>query len=291
MSTFRKNPREQPTVRRRYRYLRVACCLALLGLMAAAPAARAAGGEDEEYDSYKVRFEAFWLYTQPSGHFSSAGDTGLLDLKRDLNFQSYSTGFGKIDWKFTHKNHLYFIYNDYSRSRNTVLNRTVVFQGRTFNVGATVSGGLTNKIYIPGYQYDFIRRKRGYLGVQVQLDILDVAGRLSASAQVDNGVPQTAAFSSSTLRVPLPVAGPVTRFYLIPNSGRLFVDANLLGMYFFGYGNYVSSNGTLGFSLGKHLAIRGGYTLGSRFNINTKSDRAGITLSQHGGLAGLEISF
>ncbi len=286
-----KNLREQPAFHGNYGHLRLACCLAFLVLMAAAPAARATGGEDEEYDSYKLRLDGFWLYSKPSGQFTSKGNTGFLDVEKDVGFQSYNTGVGKVDWKFTHKNHLYFIYYNFTQSKSVVLNRTVAFEGRTFNVGATASGALKSKIYVPGYQYDFIRRKRGSLGVQVQLNIIDVAGNLFAAAQVNNGVPQAATFSSSTLRVPLPVAGPTTRIYLIPNSGRLFVDANVLGMYFFGYGNYVSSMGTLGFNLAKHLAIRGGYTLGSRFEVKTSSDRAGVTLSQHGAVAGLEISF
>ena len=290
MKAFIPDPKERPKELTRFKHLRVAWFVVLLGLMAAAPAAWAAD-EDEEYDSYKIRLDGFWFYSKPTGHFSSKGNLGLLDLEKDVGFNSYSTGAAKIDWKFTHKNHLYFIYDNFTHTKNTVLNRAVVFQGKTFNVGATASGSLSSKIYIPGYQYDFIRRKRGSLGVQVQLNIIDVVGKLSAAAQVNNGVPQAASFSSADLRVPLPVAGPTMRFYLIPNSGRLFVDANVLGMYFFGYGNYVSTMGTLGFTVVKHVAIRGGYSLGSRFDINTKTNRVGVTLSQHGALVGLELSF
>jgi hypothetical protein len=291
MKALIHDPREWLVGRKMFKHLRFAYCLALLALMAAAPAMRAAGGEDDEFDSYKVRLDGFWFYSKPTGHFSSKGNLGLLDLERDIGFKSYSTGAVKIDWKFTHKNHLYFIYDNFTHTKSTVLNRTVVFQGQTFNIGTSASGSLSSKIYIPGYQYDFIRRKRGSLGVQVQLNIIDVVGKLSAAAQVNNGVPQTANFSSSDLRVPLPVAGPTTRIYLIPDSGRLFLDANVLGMYFFGYGNYVSTMGTLGFTVVKHVAIRGGYSLGSRFDIKTKTDRVGVTLSQHGALVGLELSF
>jgi hypothetical protein len=51
------------------------------------------------------------------------------------------------------------------------------------------------------------------------------------------------------------------------------------------------STGTVGIKLFKHLAARGGYQLGSRFNINTKSQRLGVSLTQKGALAGLELSF
>jgi hypothetical protein len=84
------------------------------------------------------------------------------------------------------------------------------------------------------------------------------------------------------------VAGPEIRFY---PARRFFVTANVLGMYFFGYGNFVSSQGTVGLKLTKNLALRGGYQLGSRFNINTKANRLGVSLTQKGAIAGLEISF
>jgi hypothetical protein len=84
------------------------------------------------------------------------------------------------------------------------------------------------------------------------------------------------------------VAGPHIRFY---PAKRLFVDANVLGMYFFGYGNFVSSTGTVGLKLTKNLALTGGYELGSRLNVNTKSSRIGVNLTQKGAVAGLEVSF
>ena len=246
--------------------------------------------DKEDLDSYKLRIDAYWFYSKPSGSFQSSGSNGLgsFDLQRDIGFNSYSTFSGKIDWKFTHKNHLYFVATDFSQSKNFTLNRTIVFQGQTFNVGASAAGDLDARILIPGYQYDFFRRKRWNLGAQVQLDIFDVTGSLSAVAQVNNGVPQSAAFSSGRVRAPLPVAGPHLRIY--PWS-RLYVDANVLGMYFFGYGNFVSSSGTVGLKLTRHLALAGGYQLGSRLNVNTRSNGIGLSLTQKGAIAGLEVSF
>ncbi|HET7872330.1 MAG TPA: hypothetical protein VFL42_07440, partial [Terriglobales bacterium] len=192
---------------------------------------------------------------------------------------------------FTHKNHLYFGASDFDRTLTVRIARPVTFQGQTFNINSLTSGNLSALILIPGYQYDFIRRKQITFSVQAQLNIYDVSGSLNAAAQVNNGVPQTASAASGTIRAPLPVAGPRIRWYFIPNSGRLFVDANVLGMYLFGYGNYASSLGTLGFAFNRNVAIRGGYSLGSRAEIKTKTNRLGLTLSQTGAVAGLEFSF
>jgi hypothetical protein len=264
--------------------------LVLLVLVAAVVPVHA-GDKDkdkEDWDAYKLRLDLFWFFSQPSGTFSSAGNAGSFDLSKDIGFNSYSTFTGKVDWKFTHKNHFYFIGTNFDQSKTATLNRTIVFQGQTFNVGASTAANLGTRVLIPGYQYDFIRRQRWNLGAQVQLDIFNVSGSLSAVAQVNNGVPQSAAVSSGRVRAPLPVAGPHIRFY---PAKRLFVDANVLGMYFFGYGNFVSSTGTVGLKLTKNLALTGGYELGSRLNVNTKSSRIGVNLTQKGAVAGLEVSF
>jgi hypothetical protein len=271
------------------RRLGLTCWLIFFALLAVAPAL--AGDENEEFDRYHIRIEPFWFYAQPKGNFTSSAGRGFLDIHKDIPFQSYSSFSGKLDWKFTHKNHLYFAASDFDRTLTVSIARPITFQGQTFNVNSLTSGNLSALILIPGYQYDFIRRKQITLSVQAQLNIYDVSGSLNAAAQVNNGIPQTASAASGTIRAPLPVAGPRIRWYFIPNSGRLFVDANILGMYFFGYGNYVSSAGTLGFAFNRNVAIRGGYSLGSRAQINTKSNRLGLTLSQQGAIAGLEFSF
>jgi hypothetical protein len=118
-----------------------------------------------------------------------------------------------------------------------------------------------------------------------------IKGTLQAAAQVSNGTSFAGQVSSATLRAPLPVAGPDFRAYLIPNSNRLFITGNVLGMYFFGYGNFISSYGTIGLSVNKHLNFQGGYQLGSRLNIKAKTDRIGLNLTQRGAVAGLEVSF
>jgi hypothetical protein len=275
-------------IRLSVRYTRLAIGVALVFLcIGVSP--RAYGSKDQEdYDAFKLRFDLDWFYLQPSGRFTTRGNAGFLDLQGDLDFNSYSTFYGKVDWKFTRKNHLYFIGTQFDQTKTVTLNRTIVFQGQTFAVNSVATGELGYVVVAPGYQYDFIRRKRWNLGVQVQLNVFDVTGSLNAAAQINHGVPQSAVFSSGSLRAPLPVAGPEIRFY---PTKRFFVTANVLGMYFFGYGNWVSSQGTLGFKFTKNLAVRGGYQLASRFDINTKTQRIGVNLSQKGALAGLEISF
>jgi hypothetical protein len=61
--------------------------------------------KQEEFDQYKIRFDAGWFYSNPTGTIRAQNDTNPVDLVKDLNFNSYSTFAGKVDWKFTRKNH------------------------------------------------------------------------------------------------------------------------------------------------------------------------------------------
>lgn len=129
----------------------------------------------------------------------------------------------------------------------------------------------------PGYQYDIIRRKRGHLGIGVQVNLFNANASLSAAAQVtSDGVQHAAMSASGSLLAPIPVAGPQCRLYMT-NSPRLYVEGNVYGMYLFGYGNFVSTADDLGLTLTKHLSVNAGYQLGSRLVVNNNNaNRIGI---------------
>jgi hypothetical protein len=249
--------------------------------------------EKEDFDAYKLRIDAGFYYSNPSGSIHGSNDSGSVDLNKDLGFESYPTFSGKVDWKFTRKNHLYLSATPLDTSRQTVLNRTFTFQGQTFSTGLTTSSSLNTLAIAPGYQYDFIRRKRGHLGLGLQVDFFNTTAKISAAAQVTgDGVHHNAVSASGSLLAPIPVAGPDFRLYLT-NSPRLFVQGNVLGMYLFGYGNFVSTVGDVGVTLSKHFAVIAGYQLGSHLvvNNNSSSDRVGLRLVQKGAIVGLQTSF
>jgi len=264
--------------------------LLLILLISATATASLYGQSDTEFDSYKLRIDGFWFYSNPTGSFQDATTGGLISLKKDFGFASYSTFAGKVDWRFTRKNHLYVVGAPFDHSRQTVLQRTIVFQGQTFNVGAVTKAELSVPLIAPGYQYDIIRRRRGHLGVAVQIDFFNTSASLFAAAQVNNN--NQTIFAKKSLLAPIPVAGPEFRFYLT-NSPRLFVEGNVYGMYLFGYGNFVSTSDDVGVTLSKHLSLNPGYQLGTRLTVNndSKTNRMGLRLTQKGPIVGAEVSF
>lgn len=248
-----------------------------------------AGGEGDS-DQYSVRVTAFWFLSSPTVSIEAAGHNGFIQFNRDFGFNQYSTFLGKLDWKFTRKNHLYFTSAPFNQSNQAVLTRTIPFRGQTYALGATAKGQLQATLYAPGYQYDILRGKRGHLGIAAQLNIFRTTGTISAAAQVTAaGIQQPAASSSASLLAPIPVAGPEFRLYLL--NDRLFINGNAFGMYLFGYGNYYSTTDFLGVNLTRFLSINGGYAIGSSLRVNDSTNRVGVNLVQKGPLAGIEVSF
>ena len=263
----------------------------LLACLSATPYLHAQENQDEDFDTYKLRVDADWYYSNPTGSIHGANDADTIDLTKDLGFESYPTFSGKVDWKFTRKNHLYVLGIPFNTSRQTVLNRTLTFRGQTFEAGLTSNSSLDTTLIAPGYQYDIIRRKRGHLGVGIQFDMFNTTAKISAAAQTTaDGVHHAAVSASSSLFAPIPVAGPNLRIYPL-NSPRLFVDGTVMGMYFFGYGNFVSAVGDVGVTISKHFAVVAGYQLGSKLTVKGTSDRLGLRLNQKGAILGVEASF
>jgi hypothetical protein len=237
--------------------------------------------KSEEFDAYKMRLDAFWFYSSPSGSIRGNAGTDIpIDFHRDLGFETYPTFYGTVDWKFTHKNHFYITISPFWTSRQTTLNRQIVFKGQVFDVGLVTQSNLHAFLVAPGYQYDIIRRKRGHLGIGVQFNLFDTTAKISAAAQVtSDGVHHAAVSASGSLLAPIPVAGPQFRLYLT-SSPRVFVEGNVYGMYFFGYGDFVSTADSLGVTLTKHISANFGYQLASRLNITGTSNRIALNLTQ-----------
>ena len=262
--------------------------LTLCAILLAVTNARAA--EHEDFDSYKFRITGNWFYSNPTGSLQGSADNGKIDLQRDLGFASYSTFGGKADWKFTRKNHLYFVASVFDQTRRRTLTRDFTFQGQPFTAGLTVDAELKSLIFAAGYQYDIVRRKRGHLGLGIQANIFDSTGTINAAAQAGNA--NVAESAKGSFLVPLPVAGPQYRLYLT-DSPKVFIEGDLYGMYFFGYGNFISTSNSIGLTINRHFSALAGYELGSRLVVNNSSSskRIGVQLTQKGPTVGVQVSF
>jgi hypothetical protein len=257
-------------------------CLVLL----AAPLAL--GQDSDDLDVYKFRTTASWWYSNPSGHFDGQNHEGEFDLSRDFHFGSYSTFTGTLDWRFKRKHHLLFSTSPVSYSNRATLLRTITFQGDTYNVGTQATSDIKSLSFAPGYQWDFIRRNRGYLALATQFYLLDTKATLTGTVVV-NGQAATKSTSGSFL-APLPVIGLHGRWYPL-TSDRLSVEGYFNGMYFFGYGDFYSARGIAGVGFAHHWKAIAGYQMGTRLSIHGTSSNIGIRLTQKGPVVGVEGSW
>ena len=102
---------------------------------------------DADFDEYKVRITGFWFYSNPTGTLQDATTGDIISLHKDIAFSSYSTFSGKLDWKFTRKNHLYLV-EAFQKGQNQGL------------VNALEKMKAVGRIQIPGtlgYDLSFIR--------------------------------------------------------------------------------------------------------------------------------------
>jgi hypothetical protein len=244
---------------------------------------------NDDLDNYKFRLDGDWWFSHPTGYFGLQGTNSYFNVNRDFGFGNYSTFTGRIDWHFRRKHHFLFNFTQVNNSRTTTLSRTVEFQGQMFPLSAQVSARIRSNNFAPGYEYDFIRRDHGFLGLEADFNLLDTEATLKRTAAV-NGLTGTMSASKS-LFAPLPAVGPVFRWYPLHDSNRLSVEGSFRGMSFFGYGNFTSANASVQVGLTHHLMFQAGYQLGSRLSIHGTSDQIAIGITQKGPTAGLEYSW
>jgi hypothetical protein len=267
--------------RQRQAFLTLLLCLAMTSIARAANGA--ANGED--LDVYKWRVSGVWWFSHPTGSFSGKANSGTFDLNRDFKFGNYSTFSGLADWRFKRKHHLLFGANPVTSSRRVTLSRTIEFQAATYDVGTSASAEIKSLAFAPGYQYDIIRRNRISISLATQCYLIWTKATLSGTATV-NGQSQSRTASGSLL-APLPILGPRVRWYPM-RSGRLALEGDVLGMGFFGYGNFLTARGTANISLSRHWRLNLGYQMGTRLRIEGGTNQIGIRLTQKGPIAGFE---
>jgi hypothetical protein len=259
-------------------------CL-LIAFSVAVSVVSAYSQEVGDLDNYRWRVEGSFWFTHPYGHFGAQGTDNYFDVNRDFGLSNYSTFTASIDWRFRRKHHLLFGANPSDSSRTVTIQREIEFEGEIYPVDARVNVDIRSLIFIPGYQYDILRRDHGFLGVEVDCNLISTDGSLSA---VVNG---QEARGKKSFFAPLPTVGPTFRLYPLHSSDRLAFDGSVRGMYFFGYGDYLTARGAVSIGLANHLKFRAGYELGSRLSIHGTSDEIAIRLTHRGPTAGIEYSW
>jgi hypothetical protein len=269
----------------RRRPMRGAVAILLFGMSAGA--SLFGQEKDSDPEAYKLRVEGQFWYARPTATVSGSSAQVPISFDKTFGFTDYSTFKADVDWHFKRKHHLFLVVSPNQTSRTAILQQNITFRDKTFLAGSSATGELRNYVFSPGYRYDIIHRPSGHLGILIQINLLDIKATITGTVLQPGQV--SVASSSGSIFVPLPVGGPDIRYYFLKK--RLFVDGNVKGMYFFGYGNFVSTEGRVGFNFGRHVSAVGGYQLGSHLAIHGTNSRLDVRQTQKGPTAGLEFNF
>jgi hypothetical protein len=90
---------------------------------------------------------------------------------------------------------------------DSILHRTIVFNGQKFNVGLPVTAEADWKVWRLGYEYDFVSRDRGFFGAILEAKYTHADFNLAS--------PVTTEFASA--KAPIPAVGVIGRGYLARN--------------------------------------------------------------------------
>lgn len=130
-----------------------------------------------------------------------------VDLVNDLGIQQKRIPEVRLVLRPARKHKFRFAYLPIKYEAESVLQREFVFNGQRYRVGLPVITTADLTTYRFGYEYDFIARDRGFLGVLVDLKYTDM------HVALDSPIGQE--FTDQV--APIPTLGMVGRGYVTPN--------------------------------------------------------------------------
>ena len=188
-------------------------CFALL--LAAAPASAQYGSvglsDPATGESYHIEIGGYLWKPSPTLLITSealgiAGD--VVDFVEDSGLENDTFKQLKIVLRPAKKHKLRFEYTPIRYEQQANISRSIVFNGQRFNVSLPVLAELKWNAMRFGYEYDFIYRDRGYIGLLLEAKYTDVEAALS-NALIGR--------EFAAAKAPIPAIGVTGRVYVVPN--------------------------------------------------------------------------
>lgn len=187
------------------------CCLSAVPAAAqsryvpySAASARATG------ETYHVEFDALYWSAAPSLVFTVQSidiPGSTIDGVRDLGFETERPVDLQLVVRPAKKHKFSFGYVPIKYTGDTVLEREIVFNGVTYQVGIPVQSMLEFRSQRIGYEYDFLYRSRWFVGILLGADLAKVSASLEAPLVHGSAVEKT----------PTPLLGGTVRVYPVKN--------------------------------------------------------------------------
>lgn len=197
----------------------VALCALVLTLVVPATAAaqsnRPSKTKPAMGENYRVEITTSWWGPGPEGSVTSDRLSLIgsrVDLVTDFGLESARFKDIRIVLRAAKKHRLRFQYTPLTYSADSVLTRDISFGGQVFPVSLPVKTSLSWKVWRFGYEWDFLYKSRGFVGVLFE-------GRATElSAEIES----VAATGSVSAHAPIPSIGIVARAYPLPDLALNF---------------------------------------------------------------------
>lgn len=138
----------------------------------------------------------------------SLGQLGTrIDAVTDLGIQQKRIGELRIVLRPAQKHKFRINYLPLTYQAVSTVHREFVFNGIRYGINLPVTTDLSWKTWHLGYEYDFIYRDRGFVGMVLQVKATDIQANLQAQIGTE----------FARAQAPIPAIGGIGRFYVVPN--------------------------------------------------------------------------
>ena len=191
-----------------------AIALLVAVIVPAAPASAQYGVQSSDRatgETYHVEIGGYLWSASPSIQISSEalGIIGsTIDFVEDLGIDNKTFTQLKVVLRPGEKHKFRFEYTPISYDAESTLRRTIIFNGQRYDVALPVETDLTWKAYRFGYEWDFVYRDRGFVGLLLELKYTDIEASLANALVGEEFVHAQA---------PIPAIGVIGRAYVAPN--------------------------------------------------------------------------
>ena len=197
----------------RLRVFAIALCLLVSGLAARPAQAQygVAGSDRATGETYHVELGGYLWPPTPTAEITSEslGIIGSrIDFVEDLGIERQTFRQLKVVLRPGRKHKFRFEYTPMGYDVESTLRRTIVFNGQRFDVALPVRTELQWNAYRFGYEWDFVYRERGFVGLLLELKYTDIQATLSNVLVGSEFV---------HARAPIPAIGVIGRGYVLPN--------------------------------------------------------------------------
>jgi len=173
------------------------------------------GSERATGENYHVEFGGYFWFPSPtiiirSEALTEAHIGSTIDFVKELGFENQRFSQIKAVLRPAKKHKFRFEYTPIKyENPNALITRDIIFNGQIFRLSLPVDARVKWNAFRFGYEYDFVYRDRGFVGLILEAKYTDVEAELSQFAL---GLTEFA-----RARAPIPAIGAIGRIYVVPN--------------------------------------------------------------------------